>query len=96
MTEETPLPSLEDVVAEIEDTSTLVTRVTYQIFIVFVTSAFAHAHGHFLFCAAARHPREVWYLSHFATSLIYCCLIFGVRLVSRARQSVPTRCRWAV
>lgn len=37
MTEQTPLPSLEDVIAEVEDTSTLVTRATYKIFIVFVT-----------------------------------------------------------
>ena len=80
MTEETPLPSLEEVVAEIEDTSTLVNRVTYQIFIVFVTLLSLTLTAVFYLAPLSRHTHEVLYIVDFINSLILL-FDFGVRLL---------------
>ena len=80
MTEETPLPSLEEVVAEIEDTSTLVTRVTYQIFIVFVTLLSLTLTAIFYLAPLSKHTREVLFIVDFVNSLILL-FDFGVRLL---------------
>lgn len=80
MTEQTPLPSLEEVVAEVEDTSTLVTRVTYQIFIVIVTLLSLLFTAVFYLASLSQHAREVLYIANFITSLVLL-FDFGVRLL---------------
>ena len=80
MTEETPLPSLEEVIADIEDTSTLVTRVTYQIFIVLVTLLSLMFTTVFYLAPLSQHAREVLYIANFITSLVLL-FDFGVRLL---------------
>ena len=80
MTEETPLPSLEEVVAEVEDTSTLVTRATYKIFIVFVTLLSLTLTAIFYLAPLPKHAREVLYTVNFINSLILL-FDFGVRLL---------------
>jgi voltage-gated potassium channel Kch len=80
MTEETPLPSLEEVVAEVEDTSTLVTRVTYKIFIVFVILLSLTLMAFFYLAPLSQHAREVLFIANFINSLILL-FDFGVRLL---------------
>ncbi len=81
MTEPTsPLPPLEEVIADIEDTSTLVNRATYMIFIVIVIVASLIGSAIFYFAPLPEHAREVWYLINFATSIVLL-FDFGVRLV---------------
>jgi voltage-gated potassium channel Kch len=80
MTEQTPLPSLEDVIAEVEDTSTLVNRATYKIFIVFVTLLSLTLTAIFYLAPLPQHAREVLYIINFINSLILL-FDFGVRLL---------------
>jgi voltage-gated potassium channel Kch len=81
MTEQTPLPSLEDVIAEVEDSSTLVTRATYKIFIVFVTLLSLTLTAFFYLAPLSQHAREVLYIANFINSLILL-FDFGVRLIN--------------
>jgi len=85
MPEETPLPSLEEVVAEVEDSSTLVTRVTYQIFIVFVTLLALAITALYYLAPLSQHAREVLFLVNFVNSLILL-FDFGVRLLHAPRK----------
>jgi len=80
MTEETPLPSLEEIVVKVEDTSTLVTRATYKIFIVFVTLLSLTFTAIIYLAPLSKHAREVFYLVDFVNSLILL-FDFGVRLL---------------
>ena len=80
MTEQTsPLPPLEEVIADIEDTSTLVTRATYTIFIVVVIGVSLIGTTIFYLAPLPEHAREVWYLINFAISIVLL-FDFGVRL----------------
>ena len=80
MTEQTPpLPPLEEVITDIEDTSTLVTRVTYTIFIVVVIVSSLIGTTIFYVAPLPPHAREVWYIVNFATSTVLL-FDFGVRL----------------
>lgn len=80
MTEQTPLPSLEDVIAEAGDTSTLVTRATYKIFIIFVTLLSLTLTALFYLAPLSVHAREVLFIVNFVNSLILL-FDFGVRLL---------------
>jgi voltage-gated potassium channel len=75
-----PLPPLDELVTSIEDTSTLVTRVTYKLFMIFIMLLSLVVTAIFYLAPLPDHARDVLYLINIINSSILL-FDFVVRLV---------------